>query len=113
MISRLAPYAPTGRPPPMILPTKSRHHLVEDEKRSRPGRKLAHLSQVPVGGNDAAHVADDGLYDDSGDIFVLLKDLFERRRVVKGNGQSVGRELARHARTVRQTERGDARAGFD
>jgi hypothetical protein len=94
MMSRRPPNAPTGMPPPMILPSvvrsgrtpykrlraaegdaKSGHDFVEDQQRAGAIAFAAQRLEEAGRGRHAVHVAGDRLDDHAGD---LLADLAER-----------------------------------
>src|SRR2546423_7827863 len=87
---------------------KASHHLIEDEKRAVPCRYLTHLLQVAFVRRDAAHVADDRLDDDGGNVRAVLNEsLFELGCIVEGNCNGVLRDRCSNIGTVGQAERGD------
>jgi len=53
---------------------KTGHDLVEDQHRTGVGRQPAGGQQKVQIGNDAAHVADDRLQDDRGDLVAMLRE---------------------------------------
>jgi len=73
MSSAGPPYAPTGRPPQPLRRATARqpeagHHLVGDQERAVLARQLAQGVQEGRLRLDDAHVPDDGLEDDRGDV---------------------------------------------
>ena len=102
MMSARPPKAPTGSPPPMILPesgqvrddlldilnppagqTESGHHLVEDEQGAVRGAEVAQVREVARPRRDEAHVRRIGLEDDAGDLAPGLAE--KRRREPRGS----------------------------
>ena len=99
MMSARPPYAPTGKPPPTILPSTVRsgvspkqllrpavgqaeagHHLVVDQQRAVLLRQPAQFRAELGRRRDQAHVADDRLEDDAGDLVALRLERFAQRR---------------------------------
>ena len=98
--SRRPPYAATGSPPPITLPSVVRsgvdaealaraagrdaeagHHLVEDQQRAVLVGERAQRREEAGIGRDEARVADDRLDDDRGDAAgVLAQQRLDRRR---------------------------------
>ena len=89
------------------------HHLIEDQQRP------VGVTQPPQGGmelrfgRDEAHVAEIRLDDDGRELRAPpAKHVLHGRDVVERHGEREARHGGRHARAVRQAERGHARAGL-
>ena len=116
MTSARPPYAPTGSPPPTILPRQVRSaeagdDLVEDQQRAVPPRQVAQSGQVAVAGRHAAHVPRHRLHDHRGQVAAVRGDgPLGRGRVVIGRHHGVGHRPLRHAGRPRDAEGGHARS---
>ena len=127
MTSARPPYAPTGMPPPTILPrrreiglharqsllrtavgeAKTGHHLVENQKRPVPPAEPLGRFEKSGLGQHHAHVADDRFEDHAGDLVPVTGErLFQPLRIVEFECERVGRaacgDSRRRGRAVRQ-----------